>query len=92
MHAIVTADGRNKYKSVCVCVCGVIEEKGRGKWEREENSQKHNRIRGWENFVDFTTHGSSEVKSTCILRWPRVPTSASVSIKVHLVSHIHTQE
>ena len=46
----------------------------------------------WETFVDFTTHGSSEVKSTCILRWPRVPTSASVSIKAHLVSHIHTQE
>ena len=35
---------------------------------------------------------SSEVKSTCILRWPRVPTSASVSIKAHLVSRIHTQE
>ena len=46
----------------------------------------------WETFVDFTTRGSSEVKSTCILRWPRVPTSASVSIKAHLVSHIHTQE
>ena len=30
----------------------------------------------WETFVDFTTRGSSEVKSTCILRWPRVPTSA----------------
>ena len=46
----------------------------------------------WETFVDFTTRGSSEVKSTYILKWPRVPTSASVSIKAHLVSRIHTQE
>ena len=74
-----------------MCVCGVIEEKGRENG-REENSQKHNWIRGWETFVDFTTRGSSEVKSTCILRWPRVPTSASVSIKAHLISRIHTQE
>ena len=26
MHAIVTADCRNKYKSVCVCVFGTGEE------------------------------------------------------------------
>ena len=74
-----------------MCVCGVIEEKGRENG-REKRTPKNNWIRGWETFVDFTTRGSSEVKSTCILRWPRVPTSASVSIKAHLVSHIHTQE
>ena len=27
MHAIVTTDCRNKYRSVCVCVLGVREKK-----------------------------------------------------------------
>ena len=46
----------------------------------------------WETFVDFTTRSSSEVKSTCILRWPRVPTSASVSIKeTPSLTHTHTR-
>ena len=38
---------------------------------------RHTRVRDWETPVDLTTHGSSVVKSTCILRWPRVPTSTS---------------
>ena len=63
-----------------------------GKMGERRELPKHNWIRGWETFVDFTTRGSSEVKNTCILRWPRVPTSASVSTKAHLVSRIHTQE
>ena len=73
---------------MCVCVCvfvGLLRRKGGKTGERKEL----HRIRGWETFVDFTTRGSSEVKSTCILKWP---TSASVSIKAHLVSRIHTQE
>ena len=75
-----------------MCVCGVIEEKGREMGERRE-LPKTQLDQRWETFVDFTTRGSSsEVKSTCILRWPRVHTSASVSIKAHLVSRIHTQE
>ena len=74
-----------------VCVSGVIEEKGRENG-REKRTPKTQLDQRWETFVDFTTRGSSEVKSTCILRWPRVPTSASVSIKAHLVSRIHTQE
>ena len=36
----------NPVASVCVCVfVGLLRRKG-GKWEREENSQKHNWIRG----------------------------------------------
>ena len=88
MHAIVTADCRNKYKCVCVFV-GLLRRKGGKMGEKRELPKVDQR---WETFVDFTTRSSSEVKSTCILRWPRVPTSASVSIKAHLVSRIHTQE
>ena len=39
---------------------------------------KHNKTGGWETFVNFTTRGSSVVKITCIFRFTRVPTSASV--------------
>ena len=69
MHAIVTTDCRNKYRSVCVCVCvsGVIEKKGRENG-REKRAPKNTLDQRWETFVDFTTRGSSEVKSTCILR------------------------
>ena len=74
-----------------VCVSRVIEKKGRENG-REKRAPKNTLDQRWETFVDFTTRGSSEVKSTCILRWPRVPTSASVYIKAHLVSRIHTQE
>ena len=79
---------------VCACVCvfvGLLRRKGGEMGERRE-LPKTQLDQRWETFVDFTTCGSSEVKSTCILRWPRVPTSASVSIKAHLVSRIHTQE
>ena len=93
------------FYSVCVCVCvgvgvgvgvcvcvlvGLLRRKG-GRMG-EKRTPKNTLDQRWETFVDFTTRGSSEVKSTCILRWPRVPTSASVSIKAHLVSRIHTQE
>ena len=37
---------------MCVCVCGVIEEKGRENG-REKRIPKHNRIRGWETFGDL---------------------------------------
>ena len=74
-----------------MCVSGVIEEKGRENG-RDKRTPKNILDLRWETFVDFTTRGSSEVKSTCILRWPRVATSALVSIKAHLVSRIHTQE
>ena len=55
---------------------------------------KTQRVRGWETFVDLTTRGSSVVKSTCILRWPRVPTSASVPSPLSniLVSRTHTHK
>ena len=36
------------------------------------------RVLGWETFVDLPTRSSSVVKS--VLRWPRVPTSVSVSV------------
>ena len=36
--------------------------------------------RGWETFVDLTTHSSSVVKSTCIVSWPRVYTYFCFSI------------
>ena len=84
--------GQRKDYSVCVCVfVGLLRRKGGKMGERRELPKTQLDPR-WETFVDFTTRGSSEVKSTCILRWPRVPTSASVSIKAHLVSRIHTQE
>ena len=37
----------------------------------ERKVTKHNKTRGW--VVNFTTHGSSVVKITCIFRWTRVP-------------------
>ena len=69
---------------MCVCVfVGVIEEKGGGGGggkggERKVTKHKHNKTRGWETFVNFTTCGSSVVKMTCIFRFTRVPTFASV--------------
>ena len=67
--------------TLCMCVfVGVIKEKGRKRGEREVTKHKHNKTRGWdwETFVNFTTCGSSVVKITCIFRFIRVPTSASV--------------
>ena len=61
---------------VCLCVQCVCGERGRKLGERKVT--KHNKTRGWETFVNFTTRGSSVVKITCIVRWTRVPTSASV--------------
>ena len=49
-------------RSVCVCVCGVIEEKGR---ENGRERRGHNtKTRGWEAFVDLTPCGCSVVKSS----------------------------
>ena len=73
----------SNWQHFCMSVyvfCGVI---GRKRGERKKCKN-----RGWEIFIDLTTHGSSVVKST----WPRVPISASVSNEAHLVSHIHPQE
>ena len=62
---------------------------------------KYNKTRGWETFVNFTTRGSSVVKTTCIFRFTRVPTSASVfcACAPYILSHcnytvslIQTQE
>ena len=38
----------------------------------------------------LSTSLHAAAQRSCILRWPRVPTSASVSIKAHLVSRIYT--
>ena len=41
MHAIVTADCRNKYKSVCVCVFGTGEEEKEVNRDRGGTCQRH---------------------------------------------------
>ena len=49
---------------LCMCLWGDRgERKGNG---RERKVTKHNKTRGLETFVNFTTRGSSVVKITCI--------------------------
>ena len=78
---------------MCVCVCGVIEEKGRENG-REKRTPKNTIGSEAGRLLSTSLHAAAQRSKVHVFLdgLGYIPTSASVSIKAHLVSRIHTQE